>query len=246
MNLQRQLQNIADARRRELLPYVFQHTGGRVQTGPFKGMVIVPEVSWGDGDTASKLLGEYESELHFFIEEVITSNPDMVLNIGCAEGYYFVGMGTRLPGVKLHAVDVSPAAIKVTNTNALANAITNTNTHCGEINHTWLEDKCALPDNPFLIVDCEGFELELLDPTKVPALTKSTMLVECHDCAIAGITDTLVKRFESTHNIKAVPQASKDPYKFNFLNELSDCDKWALVHEGRPSTMTWLCMTPKL
>ena len=246
MNLQRQLQNMADARRRELLPYIFQRTGGRVQSGPFRGMIIVPEVSWGDGDTASKLLGEYENELHFFIEEAVSAKPDSVLNIGCAEGYYFVGMGVRLPGVKLHAVDVSPAAIRVASANAVANAVVNTETHCGEINHAWLEDKCALPERPFLIVDCEGFELELLDPAKVPSLVKSTMLVECHDCAIPGITEALTKRFKSTHEIKAVPQTAKDPYKFDFLNELSDCDKWALVHEGRPSTMTWLCMTPIL
>lgn len=246
MNLQRQLQNIADARRRELLPFIFQRTNGRVQSGPFKGMIIIPEVSWGDGDTASKLLGEYESELHFFIEQVVLSKPDTVINIGCAEGYYFVGMGIRLPNVKLHAVDISPAAIKVTSENAFANAVTNNETHCGEINHAWLQDKCELPNNPFLIVDCEGFELELLDPVKIPSLTKSTMLVECHDCVIPGITDALTKRFELTHDIKAVCQTTKDPYKFDFLNELSDCDKWALVHEGRPSTMTWLCMTPKL
>jgi hypothetical protein len=40
-------------------------------------------------------------------------------------------------------------------------------------------------------------------------------------------------------------QTTKDPYQFDFLKDLSDCDKWALVHEGRPSTMTWLYITPK-
>lgn len=246
MNLQRVLQNHADARRRELLPYIFQCTGGRVQTGPFKGTIIVPEVSWGDGDTASKLLGEYENELHDFIEATILSKPDTVINIGCAEGYYIVGMGARVPGVKLIAVDVNPAAIRVCSTNALANAITNFESRLGETTHEWLEDQCALPDNPFLIIDCEGFELPLLDPTKVPSLHKATMMIEAHDCVTPGITETLIQRFESTHNIQAIPQKSKDPYKFDFLKNLSDCDKWSLVHEGRPSTMTWLCMTPKV
>lgn len=245
MTLQRQLQNVADARRRELLPFVFQKTGGRVQTGPFKGMIIVPEVSWGDGDTASKLLGEYENELHSFLEKAIASKPDLVINVGCAEGYYTVGMGIRLPGVKLHGVDINQNAVKVSTMNALANAVTNLETHQGEIDHEWLDDKCKMPAKPFLVIDCEGYELTLLDPEKVPSLVKATMVVESHDCAIAGITEELIKRFSATHEIQAIEQSFKDPYQFEFLKELSDCDKWALVHEGRPSTMTWLCMTPK-
>jgi hypothetical protein len=246
MNLQRHLQDIANLRRLELMPLLFQYTGGRVQTGPFAGMTIVPRTCWGDGDTPAKLLGVYENELHEFVDHAVKAKPDYLLNIGCAEGYYIVGLCRLLPHVTADAVDISPTAIEICHENSLANNVTGLNTTRDEITCEWIEDKCHLPKKPLLIVDCEGAELTLLDPVKVPSLSKCSILVECHDCAIPGITDTLTQRFEETHTVQLMSQTTKDPYQFDFLKDLSDCDKWALVHEGRPSTMTWLYITPKL
>jgi hypothetical protein len=61
--------------------------GDIVQSGPFKGMEILPESSWADGDRLPKLLGSYESELHRWISQIPTRHYDTILDIGCAEGY---------------------------------------------------------------------------------------------------------------------------------------------------------------
>ena len=106
-NLQRTLENVANARRRELLPYIFNQTECRVQRGPFSGMTIVPKTSWGDGDSAAKLLGVYEDELHPAVEDAIKRNPDLILNVGCAEGYYGIGLAARLPESHVIAVDIN-------------------------------------------------------------------------------------------------------------------------------------------
>lgn len=243
-NLQRYLQDVANARRVELLPYIFQCTGGRVQTGPFKGMVIVPKTSWGDGDTAAKLLGVYEDELHPWIEDAVAAKPDLVLNIGCAEGYYAVGLCRLLPNVAAMAIDINIAAKNATAENLMANVINGLDVMINKIDCAWLEDRCLLPEHPLIVMDCESSELELLDIDKVPSLAKARIIVECHDCQTAGITDTLIQRFSATHEVHQVSQKTKDPYQFDFLKDLSDCDKWCLVHEGRPSTMTWLYMVP--
>jgi len=65
--------------------------------------------SWED-DRGSKLLGFYEQELRPFIEAVIEWKPDVVLNVGCAEGYYAIGMAKRILGAKIFAYDVDPLA----------------------------------------------------------------------------------------------------------------------------------------
>jgi hypothetical protein len=244
-NLQRYLQQVADARRKELIPYVYTHTQGRVQTGPFQHMTIIPNTMWGDGDTVAKLLGLYEDELHEFVEHAVANNPDTVINVGCAEGYYSVGMARRLPTTQVFAVDMDARSRPIVSDNAVANGVTNVTASTETVDVQWLQDRCEKLKNPLLIFDCEGAELELLNPVAVPALAHASVLVECHDCIIPGITDTLSNRFNATHNIKYTEQTVKDSYQFEFLHPLSDCDKWALVHEGRPSTMTWLYMVPR-
>lgn len=244
-NLQQQLQQVANARRLEIIPYVYQVTQGKVQSGPFKGMAIVPKVSWGDGDYVAKLLGVYEDELHSFIAQAIQQAPDLVINIGCAEGYYAVGFAQQLPLSKVYAVDMNEHSVNICKENSLTNGVNNVEGVPHAVDCNWIQQTIENSTNPLLVVDCESAELELLDPSKVPALIKSSILVECHDCMIPGITSELTKRFETTHSIVSQDQTGKDPYKFEFLKSLSDCDKWALVHEGRPSTMTWLYMEPK-
>lgn len=43
------------------------------------------------------LVGSYESELHLQIEQLILERPQVVIDVGCAEGYYAVGLAQRLP-----------------------------------------------------------------------------------------------------------------------------------------------------
>lgn len=244
-SLQRHLQDVANARRLELIPYIYQCTSGRVQTGPFQGMVITPRTSWGDGDTAAKLLGVYEDELHPWISDAVASRPDLLINIGCAEGYYAIGICRLLPYIPALAVDINLAAKNSVAENILANVINGLDVLIQTTDCAWLEDRCQLPKQPLIIMDCESAELELLDPIKVPSLHKCRIIVECHDCMVPGITQTLIDRFSASHMIEQAKQKTKDPYQFDFLDVLSDCDKWCLVHEGRPNSMTWLYMVPR-
>jgi len=243
-NLQRYLQDVANARRQELLPFMFAETKGTVQTGPFAGTILLPKYMWGDGDTAAKLLGVYEDELHNFIESAISANPDVVINVGSAEGYYSVGLARRLKPITVLAVDIDPRAAAIVQTTAEANQLDNVIAITQTVDTAWMETHCSQYNQPLVVVDCEGAELDLLNLDQVPSLINCSIIVESHDCINPTITETLNTRFASTHVIQQVSQSSKDPYQFEFLAGLSDCDKWALVHEGRPSTMSWLYMTP--
>jgi len=244
-NLQRLLQDVSNARRQELLPYVFDQCNARVQTGPFKGVVLIPNYMWGDGDTAAKLMGVYEDELHGFIETAIANSPDAVINVGCAEGYYSIGLASRLPGVTVTAVDIEPGSAKIVSDTAVANNLTNIKTVTKLVDCVWMQETFLSLTNPLVVLDCEGAELELLDLAQVPALAHCSILVECHDCITPGITNTLIERFQHTHLLQYAAQQRKDPFQFAWCATLSDCDKWALINEGRPSTMVWLYMVPK-
>src|SRR5262249_28724052 len=77
---------------------------GRIAAGPFRGMRLdydampVPAYS-------PKLIGTYEQELHPAIERAIDRSPSHILNVGCAEGFYAVGMAMRLPHAMIYAAD---------------------------------------------------------------------------------------------------------------------------------------------
>jgi hypothetical protein len=93
-------------------------------------------------------------------------------------------------------------------------------------------------------MDCEGAEDQLLDLEVIPELEKTSVIVESHDCNIPGLTNKLLDRFKDTHNIEVIEQGAKNPYT-EITRDLSDWDKMLLCCEFRPSTMSWLYLTPK-
>src|SRR5262245_30471234 len=91
--------------------HVFTAYGDRVLSGPFAGMMIPSVVGhWDDGNSGCKLIGSYEYELHDAIRYVQWRKPEVVINIGCAEGYYAIGFA-RLLGVPVYAFDSNKAAL---------------------------------------------------------------------------------------------------------------------------------------
>jgi hypothetical protein len=229
-------------RRSELTELISEKTKGRVYQGPFKGMKILPKWCWGDGDIVGKILGLYECELFDSIEEVIKSNPDIILNIGSAEGYYGIGLSLRT-NQKTILFDISETAINIARENAKENFA----------NKTYFLTDCRVEQyrkylvnsvNPFILMDCEGAEEEILDLEVLPELIKTTVIVESHDCNRPGLTNKLIERFSRTHDIKLIPQGAKNPY-LEITKDLCDYDKMILCCEARPSTMVWLYMVPK-
>jgi SAM-dependent methyltransferase len=229
-------------RRIELIHIILERTQGRVYQGPFKGMKVLPKWSWGDGDVGGKVLGLYECELFPYIEQVINSKPDVVLNVGCAEGFYGLGMAFRTNAL-CALFDVSESAINIARENAYVNGLNKVHfsNDCTVDNY---RSYLANATNPFIFMDCEGAEVDILDFNLMPELTKTTVLVESHDCIRHDISYHLISRFKDTHDFKIIPQGTKNPY-LDITVDFSDWDKMLLTCEFRPSTMNWLFMTPK-
>ena len=84
------------------------HHGARVLGGPFAGMAYVAEAS--EGALVPRLLGAYESELHPHLLAFAAAGLDAVIDVGCAEGYYAVGLARLMPQVTVHAYDIDEKA----------------------------------------------------------------------------------------------------------------------------------------
>jgi predicted O-methyltransferase YrrM len=228
-------------RREELTNLVFSRTNGSVFKGPFQGMKILPKWSWGDGDSAGKLLGLYECELFESIEYEIAHEPDLVLNIGSAEGYYGIGFGMRT-SAQIVLVDVQHPAIGIARENAQVNKV-NKIQFSTDSSVENFRSYLSKYKKPLIFMDCEGYEEDFLDLEKIPELVKTSVIVESHDCIRPGLTDELIARFKDTHQIESIRQGAKNPY-IDIIDDLSDYDKVLLCCEARPSTMTWLHMIP--
>jgi hypothetical protein len=96
-------QLVTRARREDLLAEFVRRYGYVVQDGIFAGMVLSKRVCWGDGDLLPKLLRFYEEELHTSLSACVTDSPDLIVNLGAAEGFYPVGLARFPPLGFMHS-----------------------------------------------------------------------------------------------------------------------------------------------
>lgn len=212
--------------------------GDKILDGPFKGMRY-PKSTHSKRNVIPKLLGTYESELHPWIEILLSNEYEQILNVGSADGYYTVGCAIAFPDAIVIGFDTDPWARAATKNLAIANNASNylIDTMCTP---SWL--KKNLRPNGLIIVDCEGYEEILLDPVCAPTLRESDILVELHEHAVPGVSDTIRKRFQSTHEIQSTEWKKKSGSSYSqleyFSKELAD----AVVSEGRVYPQSWLLL----
>lgn len=230
---------------RELSRRIRVHTGMVVQTGPFAGMRMTEGVSWGNGDFTTKLLGCYEQEIVGALREAIAANPDMIVNVGCAEGFYAVGLARLVPSVPIFAFDAYPPALAICRETAALNGVSERITLGGQCTADQITALIAPAKRPFLLLDCEGNELSLLMAPDPAAFAHATLLIECHDFENRTITPALTKRFQDTHAIARIEQGARDPNQYPELRNWHEHWRWLAMSESRPETMHWLFMTPR-
>ncbi|MBL4721727.1 MAG: hypothetical protein JKY20_11430, partial [Alphaproteobacteria bacterium] len=192
------------------------HFKGVVSAGPFAGMKYGDGVA--DGCLVPKLLGCYEMELHHAIADALSRSPDLILNIGCAEGYYAVGLARLLPDARIIAYDINEYARERCAETARINGVEDRITIKSEIKP---EDFAAFEGRRVLVIcDIEGGEYELLNPTQTTALGAFDLIVETHPLGEKP-TITFAARFAKTHEIQIIQPAARDPSAYPVLSELS-------------------------
>lgn len=219
---------------------LLNNQGIKVLQGPLSGMEFLSHSA--EGCHIAKLLGCYEQPLQPFIEQAINSEYQTILNIGCAEGYYAVGMSRRMPKTKVLAFDLNPKAQQVCSNLAKMNQVED-RVLVGSLFKP--EDFENYKDQSVLVLcDIEGAEKNLLDPDVAPALKGMDLIVESHECLLPGITNTLLNRFKDTHQITMVHdngqrQLVNSPQWFNNLAHL---DQLLATWEWRSGATPWLIM----
>ena len=239
--LERLLRVGAMWRSKILAASIIAQDGHRVQGGPFAGMDYVVDAT--EGALLPRLIGSYESELHPHIQAFAEEGLDQLIDVGCAEGYYAVGLARLMPHLVVHAFDTDPAARASCATLAARNGVAD-RVRIGEVFAG--EHFARFTDTRTLVfMDIEGGEKDLLDPEKWPALRTLPIIVETHGGPTFALAEEITHRFASSHDIIRVYQAGKTTPLPPFINSLGHLDQLIAVWEWRRFPTPWLVMRPK-
>ena len=225
-----------------ILSFLRAFRGDTIYDGLFRDVIYGCEAFY--SVTLPKYLGVYEVEIYPVLESFLHQNFDCYVDIGAAEGYYAVGLASRLPTtINIIAFETEESARDLLIKNLELNHLRSRVEVLGNCSK---EDIIRLTEKFHrlcLIVDVEGYEAELLS---VQGLENVTMLVEIHDTR-----DFILNTFNETHRITFISQKARTIDSFKRFHQ-----KWLgilgkipipFLDEGRPVEMdnAWAVLIPQ-
>ena len=220
--------------------------GRRILAGPFRGMRYPGHAA--TSVLMPKIVGTYEMELHPWLDARLQRLERSAIVVGAGEGFYAVGFLFRNISLRVRAYELDERARASLNESAVINHVRGRLVIEGACDPDSLSR--ALKEEPadLLLVDVEGYERDLLDPAVVPELEAQEIVVEVHDGIDPGITELLVSRFSTTHEITTIlprDRAVSDvgPSLYRWLASASPALARTLLWERAPGT-SWMVLTP--
>lgn len=220
-----------------------------VLRGPFAGMLYPPSFVPRQLFPGPYQAGSFECELDPIIEEIIAAEPEVLVNVGSAQGYYAIGLGRAVWGMSVITYETDPAMRAAAHRIALLNEVEPRLDARGLCTTSGLAALAPRLEgrSTCLLMDCEDCEGQLVDPEHVRWLAQASILVELHPSSDAEIGPRLEQRLASTHEtttVRAEPRwASRFPELW-WVSALRHIDRELLVAEHRQGIQEWLWATP--
>ena len=108
--------------------------------------------------------------------------------------------------------------------------------------------RSELKADSLVVVDCEGFENQVVESLSEEDRGKADWLIEAHDHLVEGTTDRLKTAFQETHEVTEVVTDKDLATKQTLLpaivrDRCSGYVQQALVSEGRMAEQKWIYAT---
>jgi precorrin-6B methylase 2 len=218
-----------------------------VRHGPFRGMRY-PQARSVGSMVVPKLIGSYEKEIHPFLDRICGVPYTAIVDVGCAEGYYAIGLAMRISNATVYAFDTNIEAIVLCRAMAELNGVSDrlvTGEFCSPETLASLD----LGSRALIVSDCEGYEGKLFTRPTVEALANHDVLVEVHDFLDIELSSSLREVFSETHEIHAVKSVDDvekaRTYVYEELEGFDLASRKILLAENRRAVMDWFFMTPR-
>ena len=238
------LQKISSLRKaqRRAFAQLWRQTNGKVLAGPFRGLRYEPDKQ---APFTQKILGTYEKELWPIVEEIVSRDYRLVVDIGAAEGFYVNGLAMRMPKARIIAFEAQSEyhgrLLDIARRNDQAERIEVR----GLCQSGDLRSALAGEMPKLVICDVEGAEDELLNPMEVAALRESDILVEVHEQLRPGVGRELRRRFAETHEIRVISSSARTMDDLPAGITLEPQLALAAMEESRGVAMEWFWMTKR-
>ena len=220
--------------------YVAQH-GRTVAGGPFAGMIYSPLAD--HRHVGARLLGSYEKEIAPAVESLCQISYHQVIDVGCAEGYYAVGLARRIPNAHVIAFDTDPWARRACRELAKLNGVSDRVTVRGFCSTAALQAQLR-GERTLLVLDCEGYETVLLNPDQIPQLRQCDLIVELHDAPPAS-GHPLVERLRDTHTVELFPGIPRTAADTIALEHITVNEQLQMMDEMRQAWQGWAVFRSK-
>ena len=214
-----------------------RRNGLQVRHGPFEGMRYLEGFERTSGDLVAKLTGSYERSWTGPWESGSRPARSTSSMSAAPRATTPSGSHTRSPSTTVHAFDIDASARSRCARLAELNGVADRVLLGGECTAASLGE---LPEQGVVLLsDCEGAERAILDPELAPRLRGWPILVELHDFIDPTITETIVARFEPTHEIEMIPGQDRAGDLLPELDFMTPRQRAAVLSERRPGPMSW-------
>ncbi|MBS1683535.1 MAG: methyltransferase domain-containing protein [Bacteroidetes bacterium] len=214
-----------------------------VRGGIFQGMKY-PAYESSGSPLFTKMLGSYEDELNPFLLESRTIKYADIIDIGCAEGYYAVGLAMMHPEARVHAFDIDPVALSRCKAMASANGVSERMVYGTKGEKATLIN-FKYTGRTLVLCDCEGYEKEIFDEETARALKNADVIIELHDHVVPDIKQRVERAFRDTHIVTYVSSRLKSQKDYPLLADLPVEYKDNKFVSDRNTTMDWAVIRPK-
>ncbi len=219
---------------------LFDNSSMTVKSGIFEGIFYDPPIF--EGSLFPRLLGTYEANLQPHILGLGGRGYGVILNIGCAEGYYASGLGRMFPDAVVHAYEIQDrlreACAIVAADNGLASRIL--------LGKEFVPGQSNVPveKKVLLFCDIEGGEFTLLNLGSFPQLADMDMVVEVHPNADRSL-DGFLSRFQATHDLEIVDLSQRVVAIPPIIRGIGDLNQLLSICEFRGSETPWVVLRSK-
>ena len=242
------LETVAE-RRVRLSNELFITLRGQVQAGPFKGLKLDSNPSWGTADQASKLLGIYEQEVMNEVFKTSSLAKRHFIDLGAADGYYAIGGLLKNRFELADCFEIDPLSQKCIQKNSEINNVMEFVKVHGEATEEFFKEVHCHSGwkNVFILCDVEGAEFDIFTATTLEAIKGATILIEIHNWIedFWPKYEGLLHRAASNYKISTLSRVSMQIPDIHELRSWHDDNRALILSEGRPNVMRYLKLEAK-